>query len=143
MSDEQTTRSEQTLPVPDDAWREAGKQFEALGQSLAAAFRATWESEETRKHRQAMQSGLEAMVKEVSQAIQEGTASPEAQKARAEARKAAESLRAAGAQTWQEARPHLASALRQLSADLEKMIVQLEQEESARAKATTDQPQAE
>jgi hypothetical protein len=144
MADEPSTQqTEQTPPAPGDAWRDVGKQFEALGQSLAAAFRAAWESEETRKHTQAMQSGLETMVKEVSRAIQETAASPEGQKARAAARKAAESLRSAGAHTWQEARPHLASTLRQLSADLQKMIVQLEQEESARAEATSDQPKAE
>jgi ribosomal protein S20 len=143
MADEPTTQTDQAQPTPGDAWRDVGKQFEALGQSLATALRAVRESEETRKHTQAMQSGLETMVKEVSQAIQETAASPEGQKARAEARKAAESLRAAGAHTWQEARPHLASTLRQLSADLQKMIAQLEQEESARAGATSDQPKAE
>jgi len=143
MEDEPTNQTDQAQPTPGDAWRDVGKQFEALGQSLATAFRAARESEETRKHTQAMQSGLETMVKEVSQAIQETAASPEGQKARAEARKAAESLRAAGAHTWQEARPHLASTLRQLSADLQKMIIQLEQEESARVEATSDQPKAE
>jgi len=143
MEDEPTNQTDQAQPTPGDAWRDVGKQFEALGQSLATAFRAVRESEETRKHTQAMQSGLETMVKEVSQAIQETAASPDGQKARAEARKAAESLRAAGAHTWQEARPHLASTLRQLSADLQKMIVQLEQEESARVEATSDQPKAE
>lgn len=139
MADETTTQTDRTQPTPGDVWRDAGKQFETLGQSLAAAFRATWESEESRQHMRAMQSGLEAMVKEVSQAIQEASASPHGEKARAEAHKAAKSLRAAGQQTWEEARPHLAGALRQLSTELQRMITQLEQEESAKAKTSSDQ----
>jgi hypothetical protein len=54
---------------PHDAWRQVGKQFQALGESLAAAFRAAWEDEENRQHVREMQAGLEKMVNEVGQAI--------------------------------------------------------------------------
>jgi hypothetical protein len=87
--------------------------------------------------------GLESMVNQVGQAIQETIASPEAHKARTEAEKAAESLRAAGQKTWQESRPHLVSALRQVNAELQKMISQLEQEAAPpkpAAEETHDQP---
>ena len=129
MIDEQTTLpTEQPQPTPPDPWKDVGKQFEALGQSLATAFRAAVESEESRQRVKTMQTGLESLVNQVAKAIQEGAASPEAQKARTEAEKAAESLRTAGQKTWQESRPHLVSALRQVSAELHKMISQLEQE---------------
>ena len=48
MTDEQTT---------GEAWREVGRQFQALGESLATAFRTAWESEENREHVQDMKTG--------------------------------------------------------------------------------------
>ena len=147
MKDEPTTQqAEPTQPTPGDAWRDVGKQFEALGQSLATAFRTAWESEENRKRMKGMQTGLEAMVNQVGQAIREASESPEGQQARAQVQQAGQSIRAAGQQTWQEAQPHLVSALRQVSAELQKMINQLEQEESASnaaAPGTPSQPNAE
>ncbi len=137
MTDEQTT------PPPGrsttaEAWREVGKQFEALGNSLANVFRTAWEDENTRRHVREMQNGLETMINEVSKAIKEASASPEGQKARAEAERAAQSLRAAGEKTWQETRPQLVSALRQLSTELQKTINRLEQE----TEAPSDKPDA-
>ena len=132
----------------DEAWREVGRQFQALGESLAEAFRTAWESEENRRHVENMQEGLEAMIEQVGQALKEADASPEAQKIRGEAEKATESLRAAGEQTWQEVRPHLLSALDQINAQLQKMIGRLKEEEpapeaSATAEVAPDEPQGE
>jgi hypothetical protein len=115
----------------EEAWREVGSQFQTLGDSLAQAFRTAWGSEENRRHVQNMKDGLEAMVDKVGQAISEASASPEAKRFRGEAEKAAESLRAAGEQTWQDARPHLLSALSQVNAELQKMIGRMEAEEPA------------
>lgn len=138
MTEKQTT---------DEAWREVGRQFQALGESLAEAFRTAWRSEETRRHVQNMQDGLKAMVDHVDRAIKEASTSPEAQRLRAEAEKAAQSARAAGEQTWQEARPHLLSALNQINAELQKMITRLEDEEptvgAPTAGAAPDKPEDE
>jgi adenylate cyclase len=132
MTDEQTTeQTEPSQPSLGDAWREVGSQFQALGESLAAAFRASWEDEETRQHLHGMQDGLQAMANEINQALKEGTTSPEAQKARSEVEKAAQSIRSAGQQTLQEARPQLLSTLRQVNQELQKMINRLEQRETA------------
>lgn len=120
MTDERTTQ---------EAWREVGRQFQTLGESLAQAFRAAWEDEENRQHLQDVQAGLEAMAREIGQAVEEANASPEGQKVRGEAEKAVESARAAGAQAWQEARPHLISALRQASDELQKMVSRLEEDQ--------------
>ena len=127
MSDEQT---DQTTGQSDtsDAWRDVGKQFEALGNSLASAFRTMCEDENTRRHMREMQNGLEAMVSEVDKAIKEAAGSPEGQKARAEAERAAQSLRAASEKTWYETKPQVVSALRQLSAELQKTISKLEEQ---------------
>ncbi|MDY6877561.1 MAG: hypothetical protein SWK90_15370 [Chloroflexota bacterium] len=122
MTDEQTTK---------EAWREVGGQFQALGESLAQAFRAAWENEENRRHLRDMRDGLETMVDKVGQAIKETGASPDGQKVRREVQKAASSARAAGEQAMQEAQPHLLSALRQVNAELQKMIGRLEEKRSA------------
>jgi hypothetical protein len=115
----------------DDAWREVGRQFQALGESLATAFRTAWESEENRQHLESMKTGLEAMVNQVGQAIQEASTSPQGQQVRQEVKKAAESARAAGAQTLQDAQPHLLSALRQINAEIQKVISRMEQKPAA------------
>jgi uncharacterized protein YukE len=121
-----------------EAWQEVGRQFQALGESLAEAFRTAWESEETRRHVQNMQGGLEAMVDKVDQALKEAVASPTGEKLRMEAERTAEALQGAGEQTWQEAQPHLLSALNQINAELQKMIDRLKGEA-----ATSEVPAAE
>jgi len=126
----------------EEAWREVGLQFQALGESLAEAFRTAWESEETREHVQNMRGGLEAMVDKVDRALKEAAASPQGEKLRQEAEKAAETLRAAGEQTWQEAQPHLLSALNQINAELQKMIDRLKGEETT-SEAPTAEPEGE
>jgi hypothetical protein len=81
VSDEQKKETQ----TPGEAWQDVGKQFQTLGESVAAAFRTAWTSEENRQHLQGMQAGLEAMVNEIANAIKDSATSPDAQKARAEA----------------------------------------------------------
>lgn len=111
-----------------DPWREVGRQFQTLGESLAEAFRAAWEDEENRQHLQDLQAGLEKMARDIGQAVKETSESPEGQKVREEARKAAQSAREAGRNAWQDARPHVVSALRQVDAELQRIITGLEKE---------------
>ena len=111
----------------DEAWREVGRQFKTLGESLAAAFRSSARDPQTRQHLQNMQGGLEAMVQEVSQVIKEAGSAPQVQEVKAGAKRAAESTRAASEQALQEARPQLVSALRQVNAELQKLIDRLQQ----------------
>ena len=133
--------------VTDEAWRQVGQQFQTLGESLAETLRTAWESEETRRHVQNMQGGLEAMVNRVDQALKEAIASPQGEKLRTEADKAAESLQAAGEQTWQEVSPHLLSALSQINAELQKMIGRLKGKgvtsETPAAEVASDEPDGE
>ena len=110
----------------EDTWREMGRQFQALGENLAAAFRAAWEDENNRQQLREVQAGLEAAANRIGQAIDEAAMSPEGQRVRQEVNKAAHSAHAAGKQAWQDARPHVASALRQMIAELEKMASHME-----------------
>ena len=112
----------------DEPWREVGRQFQALGESMANAFRAAWEDEENREQLRDLQAGMEKMVNDVGEAIKQASESPEGQRIREEARKAADSAHAAGSKAWEDARPHVVSALRQLSTELQKMVSKLEEE---------------
>ena len=114
--------------MSDESWHELGRQFQALGKSLAAAFRTAWESEESRQHVEGMKAGLEALVDEVGQAIREAGVSPEAQKVREEVQRAADSARTAGGKALQDARPYLISALQQVNTELQKVIARMEQQ---------------
>lgn len=125
MTNEQTTGTQ-------DAWREVGRQFQSLGESLAQAFRTAWEDEENRQHLQDLQIGLEAMVGEIGQAIEEASAAPEGQRVRQEVKKAAESACVAGEKALHDARPYLLSALRQVSVELQKIISRLEEDQEPR-----------
>jgi hypothetical protein len=130
MASEQTgeehTTEEQTA---EQAWREVGRQFQVLGESLATAFRTAWESEENRQHLESVRTGLEAMVNDISQAAQEVGASPEGQRVREEMERAAESARVAGERALQDARPHLLSALQWINAEMRKVIDRLDQQD--------------
>ena len=111
----------------EESWQEVGRQFQALGESLAQAFRTAWESEENRQHLDSVKSGLESLVDDVGRAIQDTTASPEGQRMREEAEKAVQSARVAGEKALQDARPHLLSALEWMNQEMQKIIGRLEQ----------------
>jgi predicted component of type VI protein secretion system len=134
MDNPQTTsssedRSSQAQQSSTEAWHEVGRQFKTLGESLAAAFRVAWEDEDNRRHMKAMQDGLETMASEINQAIKQAAATQEAQHVREHAQQAAVSARAAGEKAFQEGRPHLLAALRQVDAELRKMIANVEGEQ--------------
>jgi len=105
-----------------DAWEDVGHQFQALGASLAQAVRSAWNDEENRRRVQEMQSGLEAMVREVGDAISDTANSPQGQNLQQDAKRAAENLVDAGEKTVQEVRPHLMRALEQLNGELQKLV---------------------
>lgn len=112
----------------NDSWREVGRQFQRLGENLMTAFRAAWEDERNRQQLREVQACLENMARQLGQVIDEAAASPEGQRVRQEVEQAAHSAHAAGRQAWQDARPHVASALRQVIAELEKMASRMEEQ---------------
>lgn len=110
----------------EQSWREVGKQFEALGQTLAQTVRAAWDREDTQHRVREMQTGLEKMVQEVRSAIDDSMNTPRGQRIKQDANRAAESLRTAGEQTVQEVRPQLINALQQLNSELQQWIDKME-----------------
>ncbi|MDW8071207.1 MAG: hypothetical protein RMK79_07005 [Anaerolineae bacterium] len=112
-----------------EAWAEVGKQFKKLGQNIAAAFRIAWEKEENRQYIRAMREGLESLTTEINELLRQTASVPEALRVREQAQKAAQSARLAGQMAFEEARPYLLAALRQLDAELQKLIAQMEKEQ--------------
>jgi gas vesicle protein len=120
------TGTEQPGTEARQAWEEVGHQFEQLGKSLAMAFTALWESEETQQHVNSVRDGLESLVDEVSAAVSDAAARPESETVRTEAQKAAESARKATENVVEEARPQITSALKQINAELQRLIERLD-----------------
>ena len=116
-------------PISAETWSEVGKQFKELGQNIATAFRIAWENEENRQHVKAMREGLESMVMELNDLLKHTASIPETLRVREQARRAAQSARLASQIAFEEARPYLLSALRQLDAELQKLIAQMEKEQ--------------
>ena len=132
MSDNPNVEQEQAQPQSDaghskteESWQEVGRQFESLGASLAQAFRAAWNNVESSSEGQQVKAGFESMLREVGKAVEDSAKTPEAEKFKVEAKRAAESLRVAGEQTVDEARPQIVSALRKANEELQKLIDQM------------------
>ena len=116
-----------TTPNPsENGWQDVGKQFEALGESLAQAVRSAWQNEESQRTLNDMRTGLESMARDVGKAIEDSANSPEGQRFREKAEHTVDNLKVAGAQTVQDARPHLLKALEQLNLEVQKLIQHIE-----------------
>jgi hypothetical protein len=124
---EETTAQAQERTQSEEAWREVGKQFQELGHSLASAFRATVDSEEGRRHLQNVQSGVQAMADEITQVMREATASPCATDVRVKAEKVATTARFATEEAFQDARPQILAALRQVNAEIQRLIARMDE----------------
>lgn len=130
MSDEsvhnETPNPEQPKTGTDESWQEVGKQFENLGATLAQALRTTWNRVESNSDAQQVKAGLEALLRDVGKAVDDAAASPDGQKLKEEVNRTAQSLRTAGEQTIEEARPQIISALKQVNDELQKLIQKVE-----------------
>jgi hypothetical protein len=143
MSEEQKIPPQEDSRTPsasEISWQEVGRQFQALGESLAQAMRAAWENEETQRRVHEMRTGLEAMARDVGKAVEDTANSPKGQKIRQEAEHTAESLRTATEQTVQEVRPQLIGALQTLNEELQKLINRIEKTPSSGESAGGNTP---
>lgn len=117
---------DQSSGQPKDAWQDVGREFEQLGSSIARAIRSAWNDAENRRRAKEMQTGLEAMIKEVGEAIRDTAQSPQGQQIRDGVIRAADTLVDVGEQTAQEIQPHLISALKQVNDELQKLVMRME-----------------
>ena len=123
--------NEQQSGSSSHTWEDVGKQFQNLGETLAAALRTSLNNEETRRQFQKMQYGLEGMVAEIRQAITETVDAADVDQVKQDARKAAETLADHGRQTYQEVRPHLIDALQQVNQELQNLIDRMQDRKEA------------
>ncbi|MGC9347088.1 MAG: hypothetical protein ACP5JG_03025 [Anaerolineae bacterium] len=119
-----------------EAWREVGRSFESLGQSLSHAFRTAWEDESTQDAMEEVRAGLQSMARSVADAVDDTMESPEGQKFREEAERFAESAREAGEQAASEARPHIVAAMKTIQDGLASAIQQLERAQKPKSGET-------
>ncbi|MHB1004962.1 MAG: hypothetical protein ACYC3S_04880 [Chloroflexota bacterium] len=122
MSEEEQKQREEKPGENEDAWEEVGQQFRSLGNSLASAFRTAWKDEKNQQRLREVQESMTDMANHVGSAIHEAAESPEGQRARDEAAKAADAVRNAGQETAREVAPPLLSALRQVNAELKRVL---------------------
>jgi len=139
MSEEPKAQPEGGAANPNTSennWQEVGRQFQALGESLAEAMRTAWQNEETQRRVQEMRVGLESMARDIGKAVEDTANTPQGQKIRSEAQHTAESLRTATNQTVHEVRPQLINALQQLNEELQKLINRMEKKDTPPAGTT-------
>lgn len=122
MNEEEQKPREEKPGETADAWEEVGQQFRSLGNSLASAFRTAWKDEKNQGRLREVQASMTEMANQVGSAIHEASESPEGQRVRGDAAKAAETVRAVGQDTAKEVAPPLLSALRQVNAELKRVL---------------------
>ncbi len=108
-----------------EAWQEVGKRLEDLGNSLASALRGAWDDEANQQALREMEAGLKSVARAVADTVDQTAASPEGQRLREDAERAAESARRAGEKAADEARPQILAALQTLREGLQAAIDQL------------------
>jgi hypothetical protein len=111
------------------AWEEVGQRFQSLGESLAAAFKSTWENKETQAQWEKVKADVEAAANDIGRAAKETAATEEAQKAKAEAYKTAEAAQKAGQEVMNDVKPHLLAAFQKIRAELDQVIGSMEASE--------------
>ena len=131
MNDENVNpENEQQAGSSSQSWEDVGRQFQNLGETLAAALRTSLHNEDTRRQFQKMQYGLEGMIAEIRQAISDTVENADVDQVKQDARKAAETLADHGRQTYQEVRPHLMDALQQVNHELQNLIDRMQNREA-------------
>ena len=121
-SEIEISRAEPSQSETRQAWEEVGHQFEQLLKSLSDAFAVLWENEEAQRQLSSVKDRLESLADDVSAAVDKSAASPEAQKMKSEAYRAAEAARQTTEKVVDEARPQITAALKQMNAELQKLI---------------------
>lgn len=124
-----------------EAWAEVGQRFQALGESLAAAFKSTWENKETQAQWEKVRSDVEAAATDIGRAAKKTAATEEAQKAKAEAYKTAAAAQEAGQEVMDDVKPHLLAAFRKIRSELDKAIDSMEASEKESKEPSSESTQ--
>jgi hypothetical protein len=108
-------------PKSDASWDDVGREFQNLGKTLGSAFRAAWERQPNHERVRELQDSLQAVMDEVTHALDQGIGTPEAEQARDQVARLAETIRGAAERSTQEFRPELLRLLREANAELRRL----------------------
>jgi hypothetical protein len=107
-------------PGEDQPLNELADELRALGQNLQAALKSAWESEERKKLKSEIETGLNDLTRTLSQAAKEFNESPTGQTLKADVEDFQQRLRAG--ELEQKVRGELLGALRSVNNELQKAI---------------------
>jgi len=102
-------------PSTGTSWQDVGAEFEALGKTLGDVLRGALQRQDADEGLGRVRDSLQSMIEEVNRAV-DGT--PEAQQARDQLVRLAETIRTTAERASDELRPELVSMLRQANAEL-------------------------
>jgi hypothetical protein len=111
-------------PSADTSWDDVAREFQLLGKTLGDAVWAAWGGQDGQTRVRELEKSLQSIVDEVSRAVDQGIATPEAQQARQQLGRLIESIRVATERTTEELRPELLALLRQANAELRRLTGQ-------------------
>src|SRR5579859_7226616 len=77
------------------SWADVATEFQTLGESLGDALRAVWQRQDNDERTRELRDALNTMIDGVNRVIDEGVTTPEAQQAREQLTRVAESIREA------------------------------------------------
>jgi hypothetical protein len=108
-------------PSVEASWEDVAREFQQFGKTLGDAVRGAWQRQEggDRLVRD-LQDSLQSLVEEINRTVDQSVGTPEAQQARAQLSRLAESIRTAAERTSEEMRPELLGLLRQVNAELKR-----------------------
>jgi len=118
-----------------DAWTRVGQQFQILGDTIASAVTASFQSEESKQQLDKMRTEFHAAANQINQAVKDTVESEHGQHVRTETEKFARSAQESGQEVIQEIRPHMLAAFRSMQAGLDQIITNMETQQT---KTTTE-----
>jgi CHASE3 domain sensor protein len=110
-------------------WREVGEKFNALGNALSEAFRATMDDPKTQEAFDKVREGLSQAVEEVEDAARYARENPKVQKFAEDAGAVFADFEGVGEETIEKTRPYLVRALKSLQTALGNLIEEIDSEE--------------
>jgi CHASE3 domain sensor protein len=110
-------------------WREVGEKFNALGNALSEAFRATMDDPKTQEAFDKVREGLSQAVEEVEDAARYARENPKVQKFAEDAGAVFADFEGVGEETIEKTRPYLVRALKSLQTALSNLIEEIDSEE--------------
>ena len=113
-------------PNSKAAWEEVGKQFEALGKSIAGAFGAAWQDPNNRTELEKIKASIKQMADDVENAVSQAANSEKGQQIKTDVEKAAQSLAEGARETYDEVKPQVTSALKQVGDELTRLVNRFE-----------------